>query len=69
MRDGAVFPAGSVDSRSVEAPVTAKTYLLCGYISGVLGMDFFVSNFESLVSMAQLSSKAFSPLPTYLAVY
>lgn len=65
MPGGAVVsPAGSVDDRRVEAPVTLKTYLMCafaafggiffgydsGYISGVLGMDYFITTFEHLVS-------------------
>lgn len=54
---------GSIDATRVEAPVTFKTYLMCafaafggiffgydsGYISGVLGMNYFISTFENLV--------------------
>jgi sugar porter (SP) family MFS transporter len=53
---------GSIDATRVEAPVTFKTYLMCafaafggiffgydsGYISGVVGMDYFISTFENL---------------------
>lgn len=74
MPGGAVSPAGSVDARRVEAPVTVKTYLMCafaafggiffgydsGYISGVLGMDFFISTFEDLdPSLATTNPDAF----------
>ena len=71
MPGGAVSPAGSVDAVRVEAPVTIKTYLMCafaafggiffgydsGYISGVLGMKYFISTFEGLVSMATAKIK------------
>ena len=65
MPDGAVSAAvGGIDAVRVEAPVTLRTYLMCafaafggiffgydsGYISGVLGMDYFISTFEHLVS-------------------
>ncbi|CEJ59623.1 Putative Sugar transporter family protein [Penicillium brasilianum] len=75
MPGGAVMsPEGSVDERRVEAPVTIKTYLMCafaafggiffgydsGYISGVLGMDFFISTFEDLdPSLATTNPDAF----------
>ncbi|OOQ82039.1 putative glucose transporter rco-3 [Penicillium brasilianum] len=75
MPGGAVVsPEGSVDERRVEAPVTVKTYLMCafaafggiffgydsGYISGVLGMDFFISTFEDLdPSLATTNPDAF----------
>ncbi|GES63080.1 sugar transporter [Aspergillus terreus] len=53
---------GVPDVARVEAPVTFKTYLMCafaafggiffgydsGYINGVLGMDFFIQEFENL---------------------
>lgn len=53
-----------VDTSRVEAPVTWKTYLMCafaafggiffgydsGYISGVMAMDYFITEFEGLVS-------------------
>ncbi|PWY83410.1 putative MFS monosaccharide transporter [Aspergillus heteromorphus CBS 117.55] len=53
---------GTVDVLRVEAPVTIKTYLMCafaafggiffgfdsGYISGVLGMRYFIETFEGL---------------------
>jgi hypothetical protein len=53
-----------VDTSRVEAPVTWKTYMMCafaafggiffgydsGYISGVMAMDFFITEFEGLVS-------------------
>jgi hypothetical protein len=81
MAGGAVSPAGSVDARRVEAPVTVKTYLMCafaafggiffgydsGYISGVLGMDFFIATFEDLVSMA--TAKIENPHSICIAVY
>lgn len=54
---------GFVDASRVEAPVTLKTYLMCafaafggiffgydsGYISGVMGMRYFIEEFEGLV--------------------
>lgn len=54
----------TVDTGRVEAPVTVKAYLMCafaafggiffgydsGYINGVLGMSYFVQQFEGLVS-------------------
>lgn len=83
MPGGAVSPVGSVDARRVEAPVTVKTYLMCafaafggiffgydsGYISGVLGMEYFITTFEHLVSMAQPSLRAMPPVLRCLAVY
>ncbi|BCS02848.1 sugar porter family MFS transporter [Aspergillus luchuensis] len=53
---------GFVDASRVEAPVTLKTYLMCafaafggiffgydsGYISGVMGMRYFIEEFEGL---------------------
>lgn len=64
MPGGAVI-SGPVDSTRVEAPVTFKAYLMCafaafggiffgydsGYISGVLGMEYFIEHFEHLVSV------------------
>ena len=63
------MPGGGVvsavaDASRVEAPVTAKAYLMCafaafggiffgydsGYISGVLGMKKFIMQYEGLVS-------------------
>ncbi|KAJ5166272.1 Major facilitator-type transporter ecdD [Penicillium canariense] len=72
MPGGAVSPSGSVDARRLEAPVTVKTYLMCafaafggiffgydsGYISGVLGMDYFITTFENL-DKATTSTTAF----------
>lgn len=69
MPGGALSPVGSVDARRLEAPVTVKTYLMCafaafggiffgydsGYISGVLGMEYFIATFEHLVSFFSLS--------------
>jgi hypothetical protein len=61
------------DTMRVEAPVTFKAYLMCafaafggiffgydsGYISGVLGMDYFIQKFEHLVSiLTRLTSGA-----------
>ena len=54
----------NVEETRLEAPVTIRTYLMCafaafggiffgydsGYISGVLGMKYFISTFENLVS-------------------
>lgn len=54
---------GVPDVARVEAPVTFKTYMMCafaafggiffgydsGYINGVMGMDFFIQEFENLV--------------------
>jgi hypothetical protein len=62
MPGGAVMT--TVDTGRVEAPVTVKAYLMCafaafggiffgydsGYINGVLGMSYFVQQFEGLVS-------------------
>ncbi|OOF93528.1 hypothetical protein ASPCADRAFT_209484 [Aspergillus carbonarius ITEM 5010] len=53
---------GIVDASRVEAPVTIKTYLMCafaafggiffgydsGYINGVMGMRYFIEEFEGL---------------------
>lgn len=62
---GGAGPAAvsGVDALRVEAPVTIRTYLMCafaafggiffgydsGYISGVIGMDYFIETFENLV--------------------
>lgn len=65
MPGGAVI-SGPVDATRVEAPVTFKAYLMCafaafggiffgydsGYINGVLGMDYFIREFENLVSIS-----------------
>lgn len=81
MPGGAVPSAGVVDARRIEAPVTVKAYLMCafaafggiffgydsGYISGVLGMNYFISTFENLVSMA--TAKIENPLPICKAVF
>jgi MFS transporter, SP family, sugar:H+ symporter len=54
----------TADTERVEAPVTVKAYLMCafaafggiffgydsGYINGVMGMDYFIHQFEGLVS-------------------
>lgn len=62
---GGAVTSGSVDATRVEAPVTFKAYLMCafaafggiffgydsGYISGVLGMKYFIQQFEGLVSV------------------
>jgi MFS family permease len=62
MGGGAVPFAGTADKARIEAPVTWKTYMMCafaafggvffgydsGYISGVLGMDYFISLFTGL---------------------
>lgn len=64
MPGGAVISGGPVDATRVEAPVTFKAYLMCafaafggiffgydsGYINGVLGMEYFIQEFEGLVS-------------------
>ncbi|KGO73202.1 Major facilitator superfamily domain, general substrate transporter [Penicillium italicum] len=61
MPGGAVI-SGPIDATRVEAPVTFKAYLMCafaafggiffgydsGYISGVLGMEYFIEHFEHL---------------------
>ncbi|KFY27005.1 hypothetical protein V493_03744 [Pseudogymnoascus sp. VKM F-4281 (FW-2241)] len=53
---------GATDVERIEAPMTTKAYFLCafaafggfffgydsGYISGVLGMDYFIHEFENL---------------------
>ncbi|KAJ5887730.1 hypothetical protein N7495_007771 [Penicillium taxi] len=58
----ALSPTRSIDGQRLEAPVTIKTYLMCafaafggiffgydsGYISGVLGMNYFIETFEKL---------------------
>ena len=60
MPGGAAPPSGPADVSRVEAPVTLKAYLMCvfaafggiffgydsGYISGVMGMDFFIKTIE-----------------------
>ncbi|KAI1215077.1 general substrate transporter [Annulohypoxylon truncatum] len=57
---GGAVPQGSSDVNRVEAPVTLKAYLMCafaafggiffgydsGYISGVMGMDYFIHQIE-----------------------
>lgn len=57
---GGAVPQGSSDVNRVEAPVTLKAYLMCafaafggiffgydsGYISGVMGMDYFIHVIE-----------------------
>ncbi|KAJ5595421.1 uncharacterized protein N7459_001629 [Penicillium hispanicum] len=74
MAGGAVVsaPGGGIDAVRLEAPVTLKTYLMCafaafggiffgydsGYISGVLGMDYFIETFENL-DKATTASAAF----------
>jgi hypothetical protein len=54
----------TANTEQVEAPVTIKAYLMCafaafggiffgydsGYINGVMGMDYFIQQFEGLVS-------------------
>lgn len=65
MPGGAVTaPVGGIDAVRIEAPVTFKAYLMCafaafggiffgydsGYVNGVIGMDYFISTFENLVS-------------------
>jgi hypothetical protein len=63
-----------VDTSVVEAPVTWKTYLMCafaafggiffgydsGYISGVMAMDYFITEFEGLVSNPHPLRKSYS---------
>ncbi|KAL2125657.1 hypothetical protein VTJ04DRAFT_2022 [Mycothermus thermophilus] len=60
MAGGGVLPAGAPDVSRVEAPVTLKAYLMCvfaafggiffgydsGYISGVMGMEYFIHVIE-----------------------
>ncbi|KAI2641681.1 general substrate transporter [Hypomontagnella submonticulosa] len=60
MPGGAAIPQGSADPSRVEAPVTVKAYFMCafaafggiffgydsGYISGVMGMDYFIHQIE-----------------------
>ena len=62
MGAGAIPFAGTSDTARIEAPVTWKTYLMCafaafggvffgydsGYISGVIGMDYFIHLFTGL---------------------
>lgn len=62
MGGGAAPFAGTADTARIEAPVTWKTYMMCafaafggvffgydsGYISGVLGMNYFISLFTGL---------------------
>ncbi|KAF7717073.1 MFS-type Sugar/inositol transporter [Penicillium ucsense] len=65
----------NVEETRLEAPVTVKTYLMCafaafggiffgydsGYISGVLGMKYFISQFEGLdPSLAVTNPDAFA---------
>jgi hypothetical protein len=61
----AVAPNALANTMRVEAPVTVKTYLMCafaafggiffgydsGYINGVMGMSYFIQEFENLVSL------------------
>ncbi|KAE8342347.1 hypothetical protein BDV24DRAFT_130731 [Aspergillus arachidicola] len=58
----AVAPNALADTTRVEAPVTFKTYMMCafaafggiffgydsGYINGVMGMSYFIQEFEGL---------------------
>jgi MFS family permease len=60
MPGGAVPVAGSTDPSRIEAPVTKKAYMMCafaafggiffgydsGYISGVMGMNYFIHLIE-----------------------
>lgn len=60
MPGGPALPAGTADVSRVEAPVTLKAYLMCvfaafggiffgydsGYISGVMGMEYFIRVIE-----------------------
>jgi MFS family permease len=62
MGGGAVPFAGTTDTARIEAPVTWKTYMMCafaafggiffgydsGYISGVLGINYFINLFTGL---------------------
>lgn len=70
MPGGAAPPAGGHDLTRVEAPVTFKAYMMCifaafggiffgydsGYISGVMGMEFFVHVIEGPDATALTSS-------------
>lgn len=60
----------AIDTSRVEAPVTWKTYLMCafaafggiffgydsGYISGVMAMDYFITEFQGLVSNSRTAN-------------
>ncbi|KAK3317538.1 general substrate transporter [Cercophora scortea] len=68
---GGVAPLGAVDVSRVEAPVTMKAYMMCvfaafggiffgydsGYISGVMGMKFFIETIEGPGATALPASK------------
>ncbi|KAM7188056.1 General substrate transporter [Naviculisporaceae sp. PSN 640] len=70
MPGGAVPSAGIQDLNRVEAPVTAKAYMMCifaafggiffgydsGYISGVMGMEYFIHTIEGPGATALTSS-------------
>ena len=73
MPGGAVTaPVSGIDAVRIEAPVTFKAYLMCafaafggiffgydsGYVNGVIGMDYFISTFENLVSACFLGLRA-----------
>lgn len=62
MPGGAVILTGTADTSRVEAPVTVKAYLICafaafggiffgydtGWMSGVLGMNYFIKQYTGL---------------------
>lgn len=67
---GGAVPHGSADVNRVEAPVTLKAYMMCafaafggiffgydsGYISGVMGMKYFIHQIEGPDATALTSS-------------
>ncbi|KAI4867281.1 general substrate transporter [Hypoxylon rubiginosum] len=67
---GGAVPHGSADVSRVEAPVTLKAYMMCafaafggiffgydsGYISGVMGMNYFIHQIEGPDATVLLSS-------------
>lgn len=68
---GGVVPTGTSNAARTEAPVTLKAYVMCafaafggiffgydsGYISGVMGMDYFIHTIDGPDATVLESSK------------
>lgn len=75
---GGVVPTGTSNVARTEAPVTVKAYMMCafaafggiffgydsGYISGVMGMDYFIQTIDGPdATVLESSKKSLSKLP------